>query len=308
MPEDLVTTIGLVVIALLGVVGAGGALWRVRSARHDRRFAALVATLVGTIAAGLLVYRAAVGEQPWKPLASHVEGVLLLIGLLGAALAYLAWINRLRGVEVFGLPVVAVLGLWGVCASWWTFRPFDIRGVLDGVHIAAAYLGIAAAALAAAAGGEYLLVQHLLRKRGEPTRRIRVLGQMASLESIEAWMINAATAAFVLVSLVLVVGAVDAMAHATSLGTAWYAQPKVIGAAAGWLLLAGVCHVRFAPRFRGARAATLALLGFVVILVVLAMAVSLTGCGQWHGQVRIGSDQTAVEPVFEPVDPIEGAR
>jgi hypothetical protein len=275
MPNDLTTTIGMLIMTVIALVASVTAIARLRRREGKPRREAILTTIVAVLGVALLAWRRTVAQTSWHPLNSHIDGVELLMTLLAVVMSYLLWIGRLRGVELFALPLLTLLGLWGVCASWWTFRPFDIRGVWDGVHVTAAYLAIAAAALAAVTGAEYLFVQRLLRKRKDPSQRIRLLGHMASLESIESWMLTAATTAFVLVSIVLVVGTIDATSGTTQLGQSWYRQPKVLIGAAGWLLLAAVCHVRFAPRFRGARAAILAVIGFIVILCVLAMAVSL---------------------------------
>jgi ABC-type transport system involved in cytochrome c biogenesis permease subunit len=277
MRHDWPTTIVLGVIALIGMmsfVAASGRLRRGGSSgrgRAERWMALAIAALAG---AGI-GYRVIAAPGRWQPLGTHADGLLLLIGLLALVLAHLQWVGRLRGVELFGLPVIVLMGLWGICATWWTFAAYDIRGLWDGLHITAAYLAIGAGALAAVSGGAYLHVQRLLRRSADPAGRIRVLGQMGSLESIEHWMMAWATAAFVLITLVLVVGAIDATTRPTALGRSWWAQPKVIAGGAVWLVLAAACHVRLAPRFRGARAAMLAVAGFVMMLVVLAMAISM---------------------------------
>ena len=69
-------------------------------------------------------------------------------------------------------------------------------------------------------------------------------------------------------------GAIDASTSETSLGKAWWGQPKVIIALVSWVIFALLCHVRFAPALRGRRAALLGLAGFAMIVAALAMAMA----------------------------------
>ena len=181
---------------------------------------------------------------------------------------------------VFGLiilPIVTVALLWAVCASWWTFDTsrFDIAGVWEVLHIVSVYLGVAAAGLAAATGTMYLAVRRQLRRRDDPARGFRLLGSMASLEAIEAALMRSATAGFVLLTVALGLGVVQATTASTPMGGAWWASAKVWGAAAAWAASGVVMHARIAPRLRGRVAATISLIGFIVLLLVLAVALSM---------------------------------
>lgn len=294
MPSDMVTTIGLLVVTLLAAALSVRAIWRVVKHIPRRGVDRWLATATAMLTVGLMVYCEASGSDGWQPMQSNLDGVLLMAVLLSVTIMYLVWVGRLRGIELFAAPVLAFISAWAVCASWWSFRPFDVTGVWERLHITVAYLAIVAAALCGVSGAAYLLVQRLLRRKPSG-KSAGSLHQMASLESIEHWLIVSATVAFVLITIVLVLGVIDASTHTTSLGEHWWTTPKVIGSLVAWGLLAVVCHVPLNPRFRGAKAAALAVASFLVALAVLAMAVALGGCAHVDGQVRIGSDESAVE-------------
>jgi len=162
-------------------------------------------------------------HQTWAPLHSHADGVLVMVLLIGGIVAYVQAVGRPAGMDLFGLPVIAGLAGWGLCASWWTFdqSQFSVRGWWGAVHITAVYFGLASAAMTAICGGLYLFVQRQLKRRDDPAGRIRLLGRTASLEAIDRWLVGWATAAFVLLTLIGVVGGIDASTSRTSMGEAW---------------------------------------------------------------------------------------
>ncbi len=278
MPTDLTTTLGAGLATLLTVLAIAlmAVRWRGDGGAAGRAERALVLG-VAAICLGLLAYRTIGLNRAWEPLRSHVDGLLLLGGVVAAVLGYLQWVGRLRGTELFALPLLALVLGWAVCASWWSFELFTIRTVWDGLHILAIYIALAAVALAGVLGGTYLYIQRQLRRKDRPGDRIRALGRLASLEAIEEWMLRAATAGFVLVSLALVVGVVQVTGGGSRLGDPWWAEPKVIGGVLIWIVLGLVVHVRFTPQFRGSGAAALSLSSLLLMLAVLAMALIGTG-------------------------------
>jgi len=299
MPNDWPTTIGLIIATLASAAATVVAWlrWRARAAESSSRFVSASIWLIAAIAVGLLVYRGVTIHDDWRPLTTHVDGLLLLVGLLGLAVAYLQSVGRMRGLDLFVLPIVTIALLWAVCASWWTFNTarFDITGVWGKLHIIVVYLGVAAAGLAAAIGAMYLVARRQLRRRDDPAAGIRLLGRMASLEAIEANLLRAATAGFILLTLALGLGIVQAATAATQMDPAWWAQPKIWGAAAAWAALGLVMNARVNPRLRGRAAAAVSLAGFVVLLAVLAVALSAGGCSHYDDTIRIGSDDTAID-------------
>lgn len=273
MPQDWPTTLGLIAATLASLAACGAALRRTLSdGDHSRleRVERAGVIAVALLAAGVFVYRAVVVHQGWEPLSSHVDGMSLLAALFASVVAYLQWTARLRGVDVFALPLLAIITLWGVCASWWTLREFEIGGVWSRIHLWSVYLGMASVAMAAAAGGLYLFVDRQLRSRDHPSQRFRLLGRLGNLESIESAIIVAATGGFALLTLGLLTGVV-VLSDRGALGAGWWYSWKVLLAAVVWVIFAVVMHVRFVPTFRGRRAAVLSIVGFVILLAVLGI-------------------------------------
>lgn len=276
MPNDWLTTLGLICAATSSVVAFIAAIRRIKrgSSQRTERAAILVA---GFISLGLFVYRALFINRSWEPIESHVDGLLILTGLLAAVIAYFQWVQPFRGrgnfqgVDVFALPVLVFLTLWGVCASWWSFRLFDIGGIWSGLHLLSVYLGMISATLTAATGVMYLFIQRQLRRRDHAARRMTMLGRLASLEATEGLMLRAAQVTFVFLSIALAtgfIGKVGLLPHNL-------ASVKVWGAIAGWVIYGLVVHVRWNPAFRGARAAMLSICGFVVLLAVMGLSVAM---------------------------------
>lgn len=270
MPNDWLTTLGLICAATSSVVAFIAAIRRIKrgSSQRTERGAILLA---GFITLGLFVYRAMFINQSWEPIESHVDGLLMLTGLLAAMIVYLQWKRPFRGLDVFALPVLVFLTLWGVCASWWSFTLFDIGGIWSGLHLLSVYLGMISATLTAATGVMYLFIQRQLRRRDHAARRMTMLGRLASLEATEGLMLRAAQVTFVFLSIALAtgfIGKVGLLPHNL-------ASVKVWGAIAGWVIYGLVVHVRWNPAFRGARAAMLSICGFVVLLAVMGLSVAM---------------------------------
>jgi ABC-type transport system involved in cytochrome c biogenesis permease subunit len=297
MPEDLLTTIGLL-LALLVACAATVLAWRDRRKDEaaDGRLRQTGSFIVAVICLLLFAYRAVVVHDDWEPLQSHVDGLLLLLGLCAVLVAYLQWVGRLRGVELFALPLLVVMLLWAVCASWWSFARFDIAGVWDVVHLFSVYLGAAALAMAGVAGVMYLYAQHQLKRKASGRQRLQTLNRIAPLERIEQIGSRAALVGFVLLTVVLVAGAIRAASGPTVLGSQWWLTPKVIGSVIVWLLFGAVIHVRRAPALRGVGAAVMSIAGFLLLLAVLAMTLAMGGCAtDGEGRIIISSDETGIE-------------
>ncbi len=296
MPQDWPSTICLILITLLALVAKVASVQRLRGRGEtgsERRIIERVCTgLAAVVAFGVLCYRAVVVSESWALLEAHVDGLLLLIAVLCVVVSYIQWTKILRGVEMFLLPVLVVLSGWAVCASWWTLRPFNVGAVWNAVHIVSVYLGITAVTMSAAIAGLYLYVRHQLKRRDNPADALKRLGKLASLETLDAAIVRFGTLGFILISLALVTGFTTELTSETptAMGAGWWYSPKVIGSAVAWLIYAAVTHVRYVPTVRGRRAAWLLIIGFVLLLAVLAIAATLPGCQGTSGSMQIGSD------------------
>lgn len=302
VPENIPTTIAVAVAALAAgcacVAAAGRLTGKAKHGTAIERTAVIVTTL---LCVAVLVYRALVVHKYWAPLQSHVDGLLLLTGLLGVLIIYVQSTGRLRGLDVFALPVLTVMLAWGICASWWSFRPFAISTVWQVVHLIGVYTALLAVVTAGTASVMYLFVRRQLKRHDQPARSMRLLGGLASLESIERTIVTAATAGFVLLSVAIITGLVIDVEQSTTSDSGWW-YSKVILAAMVWVIYALVTHVRLAPALRGRRAAVLALVGFALLLIVLLIAMMLPGCASWEGGVRVSSDPDEPMAAGAPAD------
>ncbi len=192
---------------------------------------------------------------------------LVICWLLAVVGLYIQSRPRLGGLAVFILPLLTLILAWAICASAWTYRPFQLDSlspVWTAVHLAGVYLGTLGCAVAAVAGVMYLVVQRQLKAKRNP----RGLLRLASLESLEHLITQSATLGFALMTVGLVSGVVILRHEHDVLGPGWWYSPKVVIAFAAWLVYAVVMNVRYATAFRGRRAAWLAIGGFVLLLVV----------------------------------------
>ena len=294
MASDPLTTVFSVVLAAGAVASAVGA-WRVRvgHAGGTPGFG-VVAVVAGTagLAFAAVVYRWLSVTQNvtggWQPVASHVDGLLLLTLFTQAAAVYL-WVGpRLRGVAAGLLTVGAVLSIWAVCAATWTYHAFDLETlapVWRALHLLCVYAGTGAAAVAAAAGLAYLIRQHRLHTASGADLAALVTGgggdtdpsddaappAAGSLERLEGLVQKTSVLGFTLLSLGLASGGViwaEAGGGGAN-GTGW---GKLVLAAAAWAAYALAMNVRFAAAFRGRRAAWTAVGGFVLLIGVYALA------------------------------------
>lgn len=267
---DPATSIPLILATLATAVAFVLSVRRVRLAEEARPGAWPIYLLVGgaaVLCAAVLGWRVLVVHKQWQPVQAHVDGLLLIVALLGAATIYIMGRPRLFGLSLFVLPVLGLMQLWGVCASLWTYRPFRLETFEPAwvvFHTVATYLGLLGCVLGAAGGAMYLYVQGRLKNKAH-------LGQvnpMASLETLETLIIRAATLGFVLLTLSLVSGLVIVTQadDPTSLGRAWWGSPKVWLAAAAWGVYAVLINVRSFSSFRGRRAAWMAIAGLVLVL------------------------------------------
>ncbi len=275
-PTDWPTTLALIAATVCAMFSTGLSLLSLR--REVPWAAAWLRASATGLTLGLsvlLIYRALSVNTSWAPLHSHVDGLALLITLLAAAHAYLKWTNRLAGVGLFAWPALAVLSLWAVCASWWTFRLFEIGSVWDTAHLLCVFVGMLSAVIAASAGALWLYVDRQMRARDHRADRLARLGRLGNLESIEGAIVRQATVSFVLLTLALLTGGVKVLGGPHHLGAAWWVSPKVLLAGVVWVIFALVMHVRFVPTFRGRRAAILSIVGFFLLLTVLGIAQAL---------------------------------
>jgi ABC-type uncharacterized transport system permease subunit len=261
---DTITTISLVCLMLLALAASALAIARSlgRSVDTKSRGQRLLLWLVAFAGAGLYSYQHLRYRAPL--LGSHLDGLLLLATLFAFTAIYLQ--HRLRGSGAFTLPLLIFLLAWAVCAGTFTSHPFPIHSIWFTAHLATLILGMLGFAAAACGGVMYLYADRRLRSK----HAAAPAGGLASLESIERLIVYTAAFGFALFALGLVTGLILIVAKPHDPN--WWRQPKVVLGTAAWLLYAAVMHARYATRYRGRRAAWLAIVGLILILATWALA------------------------------------
>lgn len=267
---DTATSIPLILMTALSAAAATLAVRRLRTTRVPEERPNTAPTqhlLVGLIAAGcvtVLVLRWLLLWETWQPLHAHVDGLLLMCALFAGAVLYIQTRPKLRGLAAFALPLLTVMLAWAICASLWTYRPFQLDTLEPAwlvFHTTSTYLGLLCCALGAIGGAMYLYVQGRLKSKHA------VPGRLASLETLETLIIRTATLGFVLLTLSLVSGVVlVTRGEGNPLGIEWWVSPKVILATLAWAVYALLMNIRHASAFRGRRAAWLAIFGLFLLL------------------------------------------
>lgn len=276
--DDALTTIMLV---LLGSVSLASSVVGIQALRRrepcDRRQNAI--TYVITLGcAGLFLYRELFIHKDWLPLAAHVDGLLMIATLFGAAIIYLQSPARLPGITPFASPLLALLLLWAICASHWTLVQFKAQTVVQLVHLTTVYFGTLFVAVAGIASGMFLHGQRCLRCKEPPAND----APFASLESIEHLIVRSAAVGFVLLTIAVVTGLLITDWYGED-GPNWRVGWKLMLTVPTWLIYAAVMNVRFATTFRGARAAWLSIAGVVLLLATFGLASSSQENPTKHG-------------------------
>jgi len=278
MHDDPILTAILAVLTLLSAAAFLLSLRGLFGKTRPARSLSLARWSTGLCALGsgsLFVHAAVFIHGDWRPLQSHVDGLLLVAAMLGATIVYLQSPSRLPGISTFALPVLTFVLAWAICASRWTYFRFETKAgtmasVWQTVHLLGVYAGTLFVSIAAVAGGMYLYVQHRLRRK-----RDSGAGPMASLETIERWIIHTSAAGFAMLTLGVASGIVIALSGPTVMGPHWWYSVKFVLSFIVWLIYALLMNVRHATAFRGRRAAWLSVAGLVLLLATFGIAVSL---------------------------------
>lgn len=275
---NALTTLALILLTLLALVACVAAVYRLRCTAEAAssplvRLQGWLVAAVGLGAAGIYVYRWLGENGRWQPLVAHVDGLLLIAALLAAAVLFIQARPRLFGLSAFALPLLTLILAWAICASAWTYRPFDLQTlhpVWRAVHLGGVYLGTLGAAVAAGAGGMYLYVRSRLKRKAE----LASIVKLASLETLEGLIIRAATLGFLLLTVGLVSGLVILSDETAGLDGSYLAV-KLTLAGTAWAVYALVMNVRYASSFRGARAAWLSIAGLALLLATYGVVTAL---------------------------------
>ncbi|HEY0009756.1 MAG TPA: cytochrome c biogenesis protein CcsA [Tepidisphaeraceae bacterium] len=229
-----------------------------------RRQRAAIGLWVGGIGITLsaLIYHA-VSRGNWLPLEDNFDALLWLALIIACVALYLQRSKTVGRLDWVAGPITVLLIIGA--AAFGAARPHSYTDTLWAwTHRISVYTSPVAFAVAASAGGMYLLLTKRLRNKHSP-----IDASFGSLERLERVSYAAVTIGFALLSVGLITGVARVLRHETELGTYWFWQPKVLLATAAFVIYALVLHSPLALRGRGA--AILSIAGFVLLLGTIAV-------------------------------------
>lgn len=231
---------------------------------------ARAAVILGTcLGAGLLAWRAIDKNSLALPVSDPFDAFLVFGLLLSLTVIYFRWTRNLRALSFFLLPMIVLLLLIGLglsMAHQKTVSEMDYRNAWTLLHVVSIIAATICFALACVGGVVYLLADRQLRRKGlDASHRWIGLPSLASIEKLNRWLIFGG---FPLLSIATVAGIFRvAQAHASqSEAAAGGGHTKIVFGIMSWLVYAVLLHVPLNPRFRGRRAAWLAISGFILFI------------------------------------------
>jgi cytochrome c-type biogenesis protein CcsB len=249
------------------------------------RLASQRAVLLGLLVA-IVAHALAIGGRTVEvgsfPLADLHDG-LSLFGFLAAVIA--AGIARRSGVPQAAALAPVLVALTVLLAVWIEpaeALPERLRSPWLPVHIALAFLGEAAFAVAGLVSAVYLVQERRLKAKKRLARTGSGAHKLPALELLDGVSARLILLGFPLMTVGLVAGAVYGK---EALGAYWSWGLLNIVSVVVWGLYALLLHFRFTIGWRGKKAAVLTLIGVVATLVAL-VGLGLAGVGA-HGQDHV---------------------
>jgi len=223
-----------------------------------------------TMAAGLVWHTLALLQRTWAygylPVATFGDALLLFDWVLVAAFLLLNWRYPIRvlGALVAPLAALIIYGSLILPRGQGTISPL-LRGFWLTAHIGLTMGGYAALTLNFLGGIFYLIQERQLKAKrfGFFFRRLPSLSQ---LDTLNYWCLSIG---FPLLTGGIITGSLYAQ-HTQ--GRFWSWDPKEVLTLLAWLIYAVLMHERLTVGWRGRRAAWLAILGFLVLLVTFVGA------------------------------------
>ncbi len=194
------------------------------------------------------------------PVQNFHETLLFSAWIFAAVFLAFKILSRLKVLGVFAAPLVTILS---AAAFMVPDRAVEIETSLASlwliVHVVLIFIGMAALSLAAGTG-----VLYLIQKRNIKSKKHRFFfKRLPSLEMLDSTGYTFVVIGFTALTTGLITGFV--YAH-TVWGRFWSWDPKEVWSAITWLIYAALLHERLMSRWRGNRAAILAIIGFAAML------------------------------------------
>ena len=214
------------------------------------------------------------------PMANFHDG-LSMFGLLAAIMAIvISWksgipqVAPLTSILVAGLVIVAVL------VEPAESVPPTLRSGWLPIHIAVAFLGDAAFAVAGIVSLVYLIQENRLKAKKKKLHKVGTgLHKLPALEILDNVSVRLIQFGFPMMTLGLVSGAIY---QHNIIGSWWQWDPRNTISLMVWILYALLLHFRVTIGWRGRKAAVLTLVGVLITLIAF-VGLGATGTGA-HGK------------------------
>lgn len=207
----------------------------------------------------------------WMPVG--VREMESLLGLSVAALFYLVWwLYDAISLGIFAFPATFILVfIPALGPGGYTFPSSGVRGSWLVAHIAALLISYAALVLSLVASLLYLLQESRLKSKSKAAESSGWLSLdwLPPLDTLERIAHATLEFGFPCMTVGLLIGSV--MVQETTLGAAYFLDPKIIASFISWAVYVALLLVRRSAGLRGRKAAYLSGAVFVVMMAVWAV-------------------------------------
>jgi cytochrome c-type biogenesis protein CcsB len=222
---------------------------------------AVVATLIG-FACHAASIAARVYEQQTFRIAQPYESFSFFAALAVLAFLIVYWRYKITTLGIFAFPAIFVMTFLAVLQAYNARDsvPELLRSRWIYIHTPLIILGYVAFFVAFSAAVLYLIQSRELKRK-------RVFNRLPSLEICDDLAYRSLAVGFPLMTLGILSGAL----WAQQLSASWMSDPKNLLAFVTWLIYLLLIHYRLIGGWRGKKAAYLAIVGFVAVLVTFSI-------------------------------------
>ena len=260
--------------ALVAVWGVVQLIWPRESGDRTIMIGLSVASTAHLVAIGARAF-----EIGSFPMANFHDG-LSLFGLLAAIMAIvIAWKSGVPQVAPLASILVAGLVIVAVLVEPADSVPPTLRSGWLPIHIAVAFLGDAAFAVAGIVSLVYLIQERRLKAKKKKLHKAGTgLHKLPALEILDNVSVRLIQFGFPMMTLGLISGAIY---QHNLIGSWWQWDPRNTISLMVWILYALLLHFRVTIGWRGRKAAVLTLVGVLITLIAF-VGLGATGSGT-HG-------------------------